>query len=568
MLVFRARPRRDPVVSPDLTNSERRVMRILGDAMREVRDQVEADEGKLLDAILHQSADRVASMVTVDPWLEAQEKIQDELLSELRSAGQRVKLPTLQKATISFRFNSQRPEAARWAETNAGQLIVEVMQDQMKVVKDYVSRASTGEFTPQQVARGVRDTIGLTNQQAGWVENFRQRQISELMGAGRTFDQAVADSARATQRYHDRIHRYRTETIARTEVLKASNEGRKEAWQQGVEEGFIGADWVKRWSTEFDARTCDRCAPLNGETVPVLDNFPWGDPPLHPNCRCTLLLDEPEEDDNLANLSDEELESAINDLLSETPAADIGIDEQIAQLEAMREPIRQQLVAADFGQIQLPPEEYQRLLAAHKPIFDDLMRLKEQKLQSQRAPSVSPTREGQDIYEQIAQARDYTDTQKASFQDWQGDGYRRVQGSLYGNKGLRGIDPEVRAVIDDLDDAMDSLDTGTVLYRGQTRGLDSLQVGDEISTGSYVSTSTDPVTAGAFSKSAGQVAGELREGETVTIMRIIPGRAKGAVVPNSSEYEVLIARNSSMRVTGITQEEIQGVIFRIVEVQG
>lgn len=317
MLVFRARPRRDPVVEPTLTNSERRIMRILSNAMSEVRAQVTRDEGKILDAVQHSSADKIANLITVEPWLEAQPKIEEELFAELRSAGQRVKLPSMQKATVSFRFDATRPEAARWAAKEAGTLIVEVVQDQVNVVREYVSRAEMGEFTPQQVARGLRDTIGLTSQQSEWVRNFRDRRILDLMNQGRSFDEAFSASETATQRYHDRIHKYRTETIARTEILRASNEGRKEAWTQGVEEGFIDPSWVKRWSTEFDNRTCEECAPLDGETAPVLGDFAWGDPPLHPNCRCTLLLEEPEPTEDFADLSDDELESLIFDLMDE-----------------------------------------------------------------------------------------------------------------------------------------------------------------------------------------------------------------------------------------------------------
>lgn len=330
MLVFRARPRKDPTESPALTNSERRVMRILGEAMREVRAQVIRDEGKILDAVMHSGLDKIANLVTVEPWLEAQPALQEELLAELISGGQRVKLPAMQKATMSFGFDATRPEAARWAEKEAGQLIVEVVEEQRQVVRGYVSSALMGEYTPQQVARGLRSTIGLTQQQAGWVENFRQRQIDQRMAAGRSFDQAFAESEKATQQYHDRIHKYRTETIARTEILRASAEGRKEAWQQGVEEGFIDPSWVKTWSTEQDARTCDECGPLDGETAPVLGDFPWGDPPLHPNCRCTLLLEEPKETTNeFADLTDDELEELIMDLMDEEQVtiADIDSDE-------------------------------------------------------------------------------------------------------------------------------------------------------------------------------------------------------------------------------------------------
>lgn len=568
MLVFRARPRRDPVVEPTLTNSERRIMRILGSAMSEVREQVTRDEGKILDAIQHSSADKVANLVTVEPWLEAQEKIQDELFAELRSAGQRVKLPTMQKATISFRFDATRPEAARWAANSAGSLIVGVVQGQVDVVRNYVSRAESGEFTPQQVARGLRDTVGLTNEQAGWVNNFRERRILESINSGRSFEQAFADSERATQRYHDRIHRYRTETIARTEILRASNEGRREAWAQGVQEGFIDPTWVKRWSTEFDARTCDRCGPLNGETVPVMKSFPWGDPPLHPNCRCTLLLDEPQPTDEFSGLTDDQLESTIYDLIDgQASSADMSIDQRIAKIEAEREPIRQRLVQADFGEIQLSPEEYQSLVDQHKPIFEELMALKKQKLEATQAPTVQPTQAGISTYERISEGLDYTEDQLDAFQQWQGDGYRRVQGSLYGKTNVRGVDPELRRVIDGLDDSMTTIPRDTVLYRGQTQGLDNLQIGSTVKTGSYTSTTTDPVTAGAFSKSAGQVLGQLKETDTPTIMRITPTRSKGAIVPNSNEFEIVLQRNAEMRVVGITEEVINGVKFRILDME-
>lgn len=317
MLVFKARRRRDPVVSPTLTNSERRVMRTLRDAMLEVRADTVVQEGKILDAIVHSSSDTVANLITVEPWLAAQPIIEAELLGELIAAGQRVKLPTMEKATISYRFDATRPEAARWAATQAGGLIVEIITQQRQVVKDLAARSAMGVLSPQQVARNMRDSIGLTREQSLWVQNFRQNQITERMAAGASFDQAWTASEAATERYHARIHRYRSETIARTEILRASSEGRREGWQQGVEEGFIDTNWIKVWSTEFDDRTCPECEDMEGETAPVLGDFPEGDPPLHPNCRCTLLLEEPPRAQDFSSLSDDELEALIFDLMDE-----------------------------------------------------------------------------------------------------------------------------------------------------------------------------------------------------------------------------------------------------------
>lgn len=289
-------------------------MRTLGTAMRAVREQVIRDEAKLFDAIEHLSTDRVAAMITIEPWLETAEPIRDELLGELIAAGQRVKLPTMTKQTLTYRFDATRPEAARWAEKEAGLLITQVVQEQVTVVRNLVLNASMGQMSPRQTARALRTVIGLTSQQAGWVQNFQEREIDRLRDErGLTYDQAFEASERATQRYHDRIHRYRTETIARTEILRASNEGRVQSWQQGVDEGFIvPSDYLQEWSTEIDGRECEICSPLNGTQVAFDDVFPEGDPPIHPNCRCDVLL-VPRPLEDIAQMTDEQIADVVAD---------------------------------------------------------------------------------------------------------------------------------------------------------------------------------------------------------------------------------------------------------------
>ena len=73
---------------------------------------------------------------------------------------------------------------------------------------------------------------------------------------------------------------YEAERIARTEVLRASNEGRLRAYHsEGVERvEYIAAD---------DERTCEICAPLDGKEYPMTDAK--GLLPQHPNCRCTYI---------------------------------------------------------------------------------------------------------------------------------------------------------------------------------------------------------------------------------------------------------------------------------------
>lgn len=94
----------------------------------------------------------------------------------------------------------------------------------------------------------------------------------------------------------------RSEMIARSEVLRATNFATEETYRQsGVVEG-------KEWLTALDERTCPFCQEMDGKIVDVSENyFDKGDifnvggekldisysnvayPPLHISCRCTLI---------------------------------------------------------------------------------------------------------------------------------------------------------------------------------------------------------------------------------------------------------------------------------------
>ena len=92
--------------------------------------------------------------------------------------------------------------------------------------------------------------------------------------------------------------------IAQTETIRSSNAGAVEAYAKaGIE--------YKQWFTAEDGRVCPFCYEMHGKIVGVRDNyFNRGDvmevedlpkaalvfsyedvgyPPLHPNCRCTIL---------------------------------------------------------------------------------------------------------------------------------------------------------------------------------------------------------------------------------------------------------------------------------------
>jgi len=72
---------------------------------------------------------------------------------------------------------------------------------------------------------------------------------------------------------------YRMEMIARTEVLRAHNQGRIKFHQQ------VGVQKLE-WLAMEDERMCPVCGGLDGKQFDI-DRFP--NQPAHPNCRCSSL---------------------------------------------------------------------------------------------------------------------------------------------------------------------------------------------------------------------------------------------------------------------------------------
>jgi len=87
----------------------------------------------------------------------------------------------------------------------------------------------------------------------------------------------------------------RAEVIARTEIVRASNQGALYVyWQYDVKRVM--------WLAAADERVCPICGVLHRRIFPI-DQIPFGGPPAHPRCRCfiTAHLAFTEEEGRLAN---------------------------------------------------------------------------------------------------------------------------------------------------------------------------------------------------------------------------------------------------------------------------
>lgn len=117
-----------------------------------------------------------------------------------------------------------------------------------------------------------------------------REEIAQGIEAGETIDQIAA---RVNESMGPLI-RSSSETIARTETVRASNAGTELAWKQsGVVKG-------KQWLSALDDKTRDSHVEANGQIVPLSGEFKVGDgtgptpgqiglPEEDINCRCTLV---------------------------------------------------------------------------------------------------------------------------------------------------------------------------------------------------------------------------------------------------------------------------------------
>jgi hypothetical protein len=194
------------------------------------------------------------------------------------------------RAGITFAFDVLNPNAVISVREQAARLVREVSADTKAMIRTVIHRSFVEGIDAQKTARTIRDSIGLTSRMESAVWNFRKGLV-EAGGVEARVEGAVS-------RYRDKLIRRRAETIARTEIMRASNEGQQNAWQQAVDKGFLTSTPVQVWIVTPDDRLCEVCAPMKGQRraigeafVSPADGSRAKTPPLHPNCRCAIGLD-------------------------------------------------------------------------------------------------------------------------------------------------------------------------------------------------------------------------------------------------------------------------------------
>lgn len=191
--------------------------------------------------------------------------------------------------SVAVSFDLVNPRAVAWAAAHAAALVTQVSEETRAAIRAVIGRAFTDGVPPREAAREIRALVGLTERDAGAVQNLRV----SLLEAGRS----EADVARLAQRYSDRLLNARGLVIARNETLAAANHGQRELWTTAREQGLIdGTEDEREWLVAADERLCPLCKPMKGRRAP-LDGYyehptlgQVKGPLLHVQCRCSERL--------------------------------------------------------------------------------------------------------------------------------------------------------------------------------------------------------------------------------------------------------------------------------------
>jgi len=302
-----------------LDDQERRIARIFLTAISSLRKEIDLDEiagllesGRINDALrtLQSTADELAVASNV------------AFVTSGQSAAKFLADADLGRVV----FNQVNLRAVAAMQGNRLELIRQFTEGQRKATSRAIIQGIESGSNPIAAARNFRDSIGLTEKQWGFVSNYRKvlervgidagaqaKALKRAFRDGRS-DKTIRAAAEAgrpltpkqidtmIERSTQRLFKRRAEVIARTESLRAVNQGNEEAYAQAIEQEIIRPEQLERtWRTSIDGRERETHHTLNGQarkygevwtTINGTLRYP-GDP-LAPGketimCRCAIL---------------------------------------------------------------------------------------------------------------------------------------------------------------------------------------------------------------------------------------------------------------------------------------
>lgn len=196
-------------------------------------------------------------------------------------------------------FDILNPKMIEGIQKLESRVITEASTNVRLALRQHVQAGIEAGKGPRDIARGLRDVVGLSPSQEQYVRNYRAELESGVRGAHRKLRDKRFDNAKLTPEkidkmvdaYRKRWVAHNAETHARTAALDAQKLGQHLAWRDAVDRGDFPAERIRRtWVDSDDERVRPEHKAMDGETVSGLET-PFSNGQVIPGqtdwqCRC------------------------------------------------------------------------------------------------------------------------------------------------------------------------------------------------------------------------------------------------------------------------------------------
>lgn len=181
-------------------------------------------------------------------------------------------------------YDGTNARAVARLQLNGQRMITSITESQRLAIGEVLSGGLVDGSNPREVARAIREVIGLTPERARAVINYRRalegldrRALTYALRDKRSDDAiraAIANAKplgqdridRLVARYYDRQVASRAELIARDQMLRSLHEATDEAFEQAQNAGQLDIDRVQEeWHSAHDPRTRHSHRPMDGQ---------------------------------------------------------------------------------------------------------------------------------------------------------------------------------------------------------------------------------------------------------------------------------------------------------------
>lgn len=197
--------------------------------------------------------------------------------------------------SVVVNFDMLNERAVRAMRENQLRLVQGLVQGQRDTIRTALLDGQLRGANPIEVARAIRDSLGLTPYQLRVIENYRRALETGSSSAvdralrDRRFDRTVEAAIRGdrklsqdqidkmVERYRERWVKYRAEVVGRTEGLRATHQGNQAMYQQAIDEGLLDPFSLERkWTPARDARVRDSHQMMRGQVRGLNEAFESG----------------------------------------------------------------------------------------------------------------------------------------------------------------------------------------------------------------------------------------------------------------------------------------------------